>query len=141
LRRLEEWSIHDQAVDAVAKQRMNFPSKDEPRRQTYTNPDQKHVMGIGQGNDLVYPDIVVVDLDKKEAIILGEVETESTVDDQSAEQWSDYSRRVNGSFYLYVPEGYEADARKILESNGIKYLGIRTYAFDRSGNVVFNVVK
>ena len=138
MRKEEEWPVHDQVVDAVATQRMNYPSENHPNSQTYTNPDQEKNFFVN-GDNKVWPDLVVIDTKRKAVIIIGEVETESTVNNESAEQWKDYSTR-SGDFYLYVPHGYEDEAKRLLNLNGIRCSGIRTYWFENS-HVKFAEVK
>ena len=64
---------------------------------------------------------------------IGEVEGKDTVTEAQVEKWrllSDSAavgRRVK-KFFLYVPEGKEEDALRLLENNGIEYDGLRTWA-------------
>jgi hypothetical protein len=44
--------------------------------------------------------------------------------------------RRTKKFFLYVPEGLEGDAERLLEKNGIEYAGLRTWAIRDSGLVV-----
>jgi hypothetical protein len=43
-------------------------------------------------------------------------------------------------FFLYVPEGEESMAEKLLEDNGVKYAGLRTWAV-REGNLIVKPYK
>jgi hypothetical protein len=43
-------------------------------------------------------------------------------------------------FFLYVPEGSEAEAERLLEENLIEYAGLRTWAI-KDGNLVIRPVK
>jgi hypothetical protein len=87
--------------------------------------------------DKLYLDVVVIDM--KAARMIGEMETESTVNDESAEKWSDYSGMVD-DFYLYTPEGTEDDAAQLLQSNKIACSGLRVYSVV-NGNVTFRDVR
>jgi hypothetical protein len=76
---------------------------------------------------------------------IGEVEGEDTVTEAQVEKWrllSDSAavgRRVK-KFFLYVPEGKEEDALRLLEDNGIEYDGLRTWAV-RDGRLVITPIK
>src|SRR6267143_26287 len=137
LRKGEEWPTHDDVVNVVASRKLSYPNKTHPEWKTETNPDQEKNFYVQSRNgDKLYPDVVVHDT--KAALMIGEVETESTVNDESAEQWSDYSGLVS-DFYLYVPEGTEDDAAQLLQSNRIACSGLRAYSVV-NGNVTFSDV-
>lgn len=134
----QEKSLHDQAVADVAKVRLSYPDKDNPPLKTYIN-EPKQTMPVNIGNNRqIYPDIVVVDTQKNVAAILGEVESESTVTSEEAEQWKEYSDATN-AFYLYIPKGTESTAKKLISDNSITVAGIRTWQYNSSGIVITNV--
>ena len=43
-------------------------------------------------------------------------------------------------FFLYVPEGAEEKAVKLLENNNIEFSGVRTYSV-KNGNLVITPIK
>lgn len=134
----QEKSLHDRAVADVAKERLSFPNNDHPNWKTYLNePDQTMAVNIGNNNK-IYPDIVVIDKSKNQVEILGEVESEATVTNEEAEQWKEYSKATS-TFYLYVPKGTEAIAKKLISENSITVAGIRTWQYNSSGIVITNV--
>jgi hypothetical protein len=88
----------------------------------------------------VYPSIVVTraNTDIKE---IGEVETDDTVAEAQVPKWRLMSEaagmgRRTKKFFLYVPEGKEGIAERLLEENGIEYAGLRTWAVRDDGLVV-----
>jgi hypothetical protein len=71
---------------------------------------------------------------------IGEVEPEDGVTVAQVPKWKLFSetagmgKRIK-KFFLYVPEGLEEKAQKLLENNRIEYAGLRTYAII-DGNLV-----
>jgi len=137
MRKKEEEEPHDKAVVEIAKERFPFPDNDHPNWKTYTNPNGEQNMGLRKNQELAYPDIVVVDTQKNVVEMIGEVETASTVNEDHAAQWKEYSSLCS-YFYLYVPTNYASEAKRILDSKGIQYLGLRTYEFDAQGKIVIS---
>jgi hypothetical protein len=89
----EEKAGHDKAVALIARVRFPFPDAQNPNWKTYVNEPQR-TMGITAKGDSVYPDIVVVDSQKSQAAMIGEVETSMTVNEDGAAQWKRYSSLV-----------------------------------------------
>jgi len=141
MRKKEEEEPHDKAVAEIAKVEFPYPNKSHPNWKTYTNPNGQQNKGIRKNEETAYPDIVVVSgTDKKVAEMIGEVETASTVSEDHADQWKEYSSL--STFFLYIPKNYRSEARRILNSMKISLLpsALRTYEFDTQGKVVISVV-
>lgn len=117
----------------VARQRFPFPDAENPNLRTYKN-EPERTMGVGSGPDAVYPDIVVVDTMKNVVAMIGEIETEMTINADETLQWRKYSS-LGATFYLYVPVDSRWDAQNLLTSNGIKLAGLRMYSYDSLGNL------
>jgi len=127
-----------EAVDEIAKQEFPFPTKSHPNWKTYTN-HPKQNMGVEIKNQKpVYPDIVVVDAEKKKAEMIGEVETASTVNEDHAAQWKEYSSL--STFFLYIPKNYVSEASRILNLMRIPlaYSALRTYEFDAQSKIIIS---
>jgi len=135
VRKADEQYPHGKAVTAIAKVRFSFPNKDHPNWRMFTNPNGEQNMGVKKNEESAYPDVVVVDTEKNIAIMIGEVETASTVTEDEATQWKEYSSLCS-TFYLYVPENYASEAKRILDFKGIRYSGLRTYIFDSQGDII-----
>ena len=101
--------------------------------------DEVKRRGIETTEGIVYPSIVITLADNRMQEI-GEVESEDCVTVAQVPKWKLFSetagmgRRVK-KFFLYVPEGLEEKAQKLLENNKIEYAGLRTYAIS-DGNLV-----
>jgi hypothetical protein len=112
----EEKSRHDRTVALVAQQEFSYPNTSNPDLQTCLN-EPTHIMGIKTSANPIYPDIVVVDKTKNVAVMIGEIETEMTINAAGAGQWRTYSG-LCGAFYLYVPASAIWETRNLLTSNG-----------------------
>lgn len=111
---------------------------------TITNDDGKRIRGIAGPMGYVYPSIVVTRANT-EIQEIGEVETDATVAEAQVPKWRLMSEaagmgRRTKKFFLYVPEGKEGIAERLLEENGIEYAGLRTWAV-RDGGLVVTPVK
>jgi hypothetical protein len=126
-----EKSQHDKAVQDIATARFRFPNKDHPNWQTSVN-EPEPTKGVQTSDDSVlYPDIVVDD-DKHAVQMIGEVESESTVNDDEVAQWRDYSA-LGTTFYLYVPSGLCQEAKALAQ--GVSITGFREYLYTRDGSL------
>lgn len=110
---------------------------------TITNETEK-ARGVETPVGPVYPSIVVVDGEGRIREI-GEVETRETVTAAQLPKWRLLSERTGmgrrtKKFFLYVPEGKEAEAERLLEGNDIAYAGLRTWAI-RQGRLVVTPIK
>jgi len=130
----KESEEHDKIVCLTARIRFSFPNSQNPTWKTYTNhPEQ--TKGVRKGNDIVYPDIVVVDEPKNTLVMIGEVETSITVsDDEASREWQNYAS-LDTPFYLYVPNDLVAKAKELLNKYKIKITGLRGYFYDAKGEL------
>lgn len=129
---------HDAVVAFVAANRFPFPGQTTwpANYTTLTNaPAKKRAVPVGDNE--YFPDIVVIDSDGKTREI-GDVE--ETIDVAKVPLWRaasaagdelpEYGTRI---FFLYVPEGLEDQAQKVLDDNAIPYAGVRGYRADANG--------
>lgn len=125
-------------VRHVAATRFPFPGQiDWPAGYiTITNEADK-VRGIPFGDEIEYPDIVIVDQTGAVREI-GVVETLVAAD--LAPKWARFSAASDNNtatgvqhFFVYVPRGHEDAARRVLEESGISYAGLRTYTITAEG--------
>jgi hypothetical protein len=111
---------------------------------TITNDSGRMVRGVSGPSGYIYPSVVITraNTDIQE---IGEVEGKDTVTEAQVEKWrllSDSTavgRRVK-KFFLYVPEGKEGDAMRLLEDNGIEYDDLRTWVV-REGRLVITPIR
>jgi hypothetical protein len=94
-------------------------------------------MGVTDGETTVYPDMVVLDEENGSVVMIGEVETASSVTTDEADQWRQYGS-MSQAFYLYVPHGFAEQARQL--TRGLRLTGIRTFGVGADGaNLITNV--
>jgi hypothetical protein len=110
---------------------------------TLTNDNGKKTRGFSSPLGYVYPGIVITKANT-EIQEIGEVEMEDTVTEEQVPKWrlmsekAGMGRRVK-KFFLYVPEGKEETALRLLEENEIDYAGLRTWSI-RKGSLVISPI-
>ena len=103
-------------VKDIAQQRLAFPNDEFPSLQTHVNvPEPAFAVRGADGSELA-PDIVVAEAASASPRILAAVETADTVtDEQAAGRWLPFSRLPGATFHLYVPSGFAAEAKRLLQ--------------------------
>ena len=130
-----EQAVHDRAIELIARQRYSFTDKI-----TYRNPGERRTMSAGRvGGKDQYPDIVVVSRLRK-ALLICEVETESSVTEEEADQWQDYAS-LGVPFYLYVPSSKVVEAESLIHARGLSgaIRGLRAYSLGRADITIEDV--
>lgn len=143
---LSKEELKDRVIRIIAATRFPFVDQTDWGEDyvTITNEDGKKIRGISGPMGYVYPSIVITkaNTDIQE---IGEVETEDTVTEAQVPKWrlmskkTGMGRRVK-KFFLYVPEGKEETALRLLEGNGVEYDGLRTWAV-KDGSLVITPIK
>ena len=108
------------------------------------NVGSNKIWSIDTPDGEVYPSIVVLHADGS-VRELGQVEVEGDVTENRVPLWRLLSEETGmgvrvKKFFLYVPEGKELIAEKMLEDNGVEYAGLRTWAV-REGNLIVKPYK
>ncbi len=106
--------------------------------------DEVKRRGIETGTEILYPGIVIT-LANGRIQEIGEIDDEEEINVSNVPKWRLFSDSVGKGrfvkkFFLYVPEGIEEKAVKLLENNSIEYSGVRTYAV-KNGNLVITPIK
>lgn len=137
--------VKERVIRIIAASRFPFvDQKDWPDDYvTITNEREKR-RGIDSPTGKVYPSIIIV-YGADRVRELGEVEDEDTVTEDQVPKWKLLSEKTGmgrrtKKFFLYVPEGREKMAEKLLESNHISYAGLRTWTI-KSGNLIITPIK
>ena len=120
------------AVREIAGGRFKFPSAELPAYRTHVNvPDVAMGVQIGDGGEEVVPSIVVVERTKtgeSRLVMTAQVCGREQVNAAEAlSVWSRCAAIPNQAFYLYVPVGLGAEAKKICRGLGIRPEGFRTW--------------
>lgn len=119
---------HQGTVDEIAKAKFPFPGPLGPDYETLVNiPKPKIAVGKDESQDL-YPDIVVVRRPGQWLMMMAEVETPDTVnDDTAARRWKPIGEV--GDLFVYVPAGMVPETKKLIKKHGVRVKGIRTWRF------------
>ena len=117
-------------VKDIAQQHLAFPNDQSPSLSTHVNvPEPSFVIRAADGSELA-PDIVVAEAASGSPRFLAAMETADTVtDEQAAGRWLPFSRVPDATFYLYVPSGFAAEARRLLKKHCIKETRLRTWRY------------
>ncbi|MEX2247026.1 MAG: hypothetical protein WEC75_10095 [Dehalococcoidia bacterium] len=127
---------HQKAVREIAAQRFPFPTPEHPSYRTHVNTPQV-TMGVQAGDDELAPDIVVV-----ERLNTGETNLRMTTqvalvheinEAEAKRTWARFSAIPDQAFYLYVPVGQGAAAKKICQRLKIRPAGFRTWRMTPRG--------
>jgi hypothetical protein len=142
---VDDETIRNRIIRIIAATRFPFVDQDDWGEGyiTIINDEEKR-RGIETGIEVIYPSIVITQSDGRIQEI-GEVETEKDVNVANVPKWRLFSDsagkgRFVKKFFLYVPEGAEEKAVKLLENNNIEFSGVRTYAV-KNGNLVVTPIK
>jgi hypothetical protein len=126
--------LHERVVQDVAQARFEFPTPEFPSYRAFVNVPEKNLpVQDPQGNELV-PDIVIVDTPSHELKIFAQIETAETVTEERARSvWLPFSKLPNAAFYLYIPVGYGAIAKKLAKQAKARVYGYRTWRYVPQG--------
>ena len=109
----------------------------------YTNDYLEDQLIIEVGEERYTPSIVST-FENGDLRVICEVESQETVNIDQVSKWRALSDLAGVTyklkkFFLYVPEGKESDAQRLLEDNGIEYAGLRTWMV-RDGSLVIKPI-
>jgi hypothetical protein len=142
---VDDETIRNRIIRIIAATRFPFVDQEDWGEGyiTIINDEVKR-RGIETGTEIIYPSIVITQSDGRIQEI-GEVETEKDVNVANVPKWRLFSDsagkgRFVKKFFLYVPEGAEEKAVKLLENNNIEFSGVRTYAV-KNGNLIITPIK
>ena len=130
----------------IAATRFPFVGQDDwdESRTTIANDPRNPEWSFNTPNGPLYPSVVVLNADGS-VRECGEVELDRELNDAHIEKWRTMSELTGmgekyKKFFLYVPDGSEDEALRLLEENGIEYAGLRTWALD-NWNLVLKPIK
>ncbi|MCW4050042.1 MAG: hypothetical protein NWE89_09950 [Candidatus Bathyarchaeota archaeon] len=115
----------------------------DPTWRVYTNDHQKQEHPVETGDQVLYPNVVST-FGNGDLRVLCEVEMKDTVTEEQVPKWRTLSELAGVTyklkkFFLYVPEGMEETAQRLLEDNTIEYAGLRTWAV-KDGKLVITPI-
>ncbi len=130
----------------IAATRFPFVGQDDwdETRTTIANDPSDPEWAFETPEGLLAPSVVVLNADGS-VRECGEVELETEYTLDHVERWRTMSRLTGPGekfkkFFLYVPEGAEDEALRLLEENSIEYAGLRTWGLD-NWNIVLKPIK
>ena len=118
------------AVREIVALRFKFPTPEHPGYRAHANlPDV--TMTVQVGRQKLAPDIVVIEklsTGESKLVMTAAVATTELVDEGEAQRaWARYAAIPDTAFYLYVPVGQGAAAKRICKKLKINVAGYRTW--------------
>ena len=109
--------------------------------QVYTNDYMDNQLIIEVDENESYSPSIVSTFRNGDLRVICEVETGETINSDQVPRWKKLSELAGVTyklkkFFLYVPEGVEEKAQKLLEENDIEYAGLRTWAVNDGSLVI-----
>jgi hypothetical protein len=118
------------AVQEIVELRFKFPTPEYPAYRAYANVPTV-TMAVQVGDEQIAPDIVVVERlntgDTKLVMTAAVVDKEGVTEGEAKRAWARYAAIPDQVFYLYVPVGYGAAAKRICKKLKIRVEGYRTW--------------
>ena len=118
------------AVQEIVDLRFIFPTPEHPSYRAHSNVPAV-TMAVQLGDDQIAPDIVVVDKistgETKLVMTAAVVDKEGVTEGEAQRAWARYASIPDQVFYLYVPVGYGAAAKRICKKLKIPVEGYRTW--------------
>jgi hypothetical protein len=106
-RPIEEQQTHQQVIDLLKKSVYNYPNASRPSLMTFTNhPIITKSIRDMDGNEFT-PDLVIINTLNNKIVMIGEVETASSINEVEAEHWKKFTA-LSPVFYIYYPKGFYA---------------------------------
>jgi hypothetical protein len=128
-RNAESQRVHDTAVRLIADHRFQIADWN-----VMTNPAAEQNDWLEHVDSRVYPDIIARHDD--EVVALGEVETSESISDEEAAQWLQLGQLCS-RLYLFVPQGTEHEAAKLIQKHGVCCAGLRAYSLTEDNAIAF----
>lgn len=100
----EEQIIHQEIIDLLKKSIYNYPSPSRPTLMTFVNCPLKNKVVRDQDGNEYFPDIVILNTQVNKIVMVGEVETISSLSESEVERWQKLTK-ISPVFYLFYPKG------------------------------------
>ncbi|MEK7692915.1 MAG: hypothetical protein AAB349_01855 [Chloroflexota bacterium] len=119
-----------EAVREIVALRFKFPTPEHPAYRAHSNVPAV-TMAVQVGDEKIAPDIVVVEklnTGETRLVMTAAVANREMVNEGEAKAaWARFAAIPDQAFYLYVPVGYGAEAKRICKKLKIAVEGYRTW--------------
>ncbi|MBS4015557.1 MAG: hypothetical protein KGZ86_03880 [Candidatus Latescibacteria bacterium] len=103
-RPIEEQLVHQEIIDLLKKSIYNYPNASRPTLMTFVNhPLKNKAVRDNEGSEY-YPDIVIINTQTNKIVMIGEVETISSLNESEIGHWQTFTK-LSPVFYLFYPKG------------------------------------
>ena len=133
---VDEKVLKGRIARVIAATRFPFVGQDDwdESRTTVANSYDNKEWAFDTPDGPLYPSVAVLNADGtiREC---GEIEISIDFTKEDVMKWKTMSEMTGmgvtyKKFFLYVPEGSEEKAEKLLDENGVQYAGLRTWSLD-----------
>lgn len=100
----EEQIIHQEVIDLLKKSIYNYPNPSRPTLMTFVNYPLRNKIVRDQEGLEYFPDIVIMNTQTNNVVMVGEVETLSSLNESEVEHWQKLTK-LSPVFYLFYPKG------------------------------------
>ncbi|MEO0083967.1 MAG: hypothetical protein ABIK33_06270 [candidate division WOR-3 bacterium] len=103
-RPIDEQVIHQEVITLLKKSVYNYPNATHPSLLTLTNHPLKTKAIYDEVNNELFPDIIIINTALNKIVMIGEVETFSSVNENEVDQWQKFAN-LKTTFYIFYPKG------------------------------------
>ena len=126
--------LRERVVQDVAQARFEYPTTELASYRAFVNVPEATLPVTDEHGEQLVPDIVVVDTPGNILKIFAQVELpENVTEEQGEKVWKPFSRLPEAAFYLYVPVGHGAAAKRICNKLDLSVYGYRTWRYVPQG--------
>lgn len=133
---VDEKVLKGRIARVIAATRFPFVGQDDwdESRTTVANSYDNMEWAFETPDGPLYPSVAVLNADGS-IRECGEIQILPDFTDEDVKKWKTMSEMTGmgvtyKKFFLYVPEGSEEKAEKLLDENGVQYAGLRTWSLD-----------
>ncbi len=103
-RQFDEQAIHQEIITLLKKSVYNYPNATHPTLMTFVNHPLLNKGIIDANGNELFPDIIILNSQSNKIVMVGEVETFSSVNEQEIEEWKQFAN-LSTVFYIFYPKG------------------------------------
>ncbi|MCX8014463.1 MAG: hypothetical protein N2748_00445, partial [candidate division WOR-3 bacterium] len=101
----DEQTVHLEVITLLKRSVYNYPNATHPTLLTITNHPLTTKAILDPNNTELYPDIVIINTALNKVVMIGEVETTSSINENETEQWRQFAN-LQTIFYIFYPKGF-----------------------------------
>jgi len=129
-RDVDEQTLHDHIIQLLRKEMYHYPTPTHPNLITYVNHPSKSKALFTPEREEMFPDLIVMDQRSARAVLVAEVETESSCRVEEVKEWDGFLRLGAKKMHLHVPKGCGAKLIELCKG----YHNTEIYEYTKAGS-------